>query len=173
MWKHIFFVCALCVLTSCEKAVLPDDEKTNKTEKTDTASTNKTNPADTTTQSGNGQNGTKPNTEYISVDSAIALPSGTRVEFLGYIVGSCTKSISNANFSVPTDYSQCILMADDVNETNPEHLIAVKLTDRTKPRNALNLKEHPDFLHHRVIITAYRVNYLHIAGVEKVDDYQF
>jgi hypothetical protein len=163
MWKHILIACALCALTSCEKAILPEEEKSKNTEKTDTINTN--NPSG---------GGTDEKTDYISVDSAIALPNNTYVKMKGYIVGSCSRSISNAIFTVPTDYSQSILMADRMTETSPDHLIAVKLTDRTNARRDLNLSDNKVNLHKRVIITAKRVSYLGIAGVEGVEnDYGF
>lgn len=161
MWKHILIACALCALTSCEKAILPEEEKSKNTEKTDTINTN------------NPSGGTDEKTDYISVDSAIALPNNTYVKMKGYIVGSCSRSINNAIFTVPTDYSQSILMADRMTETSPDHLIAVKLTDRTNARRDLNLLDNNVNLHKRVIITAMRVNYLGIAGVKGVDDYEF
>jgi hypothetical protein len=183
--RHILLLLfAVIAITSCEKAVLPDDgkEKNNtiehvvivdSTEKTPT-------PTDTTSHGeaasgdsvGHGDEGDGILENFISVDSAINLPNATSVVVKGYIVGSCSRSISNALFTVPTTYSQSVLVADKDGETNIGHVLAVCLTDRTVARKNLNLQDNPSNLHRLVIFDGTRVKYLGIPGVKGVNNYK-
>jgi hypothetical protein len=158
----ILFLMAFTVL-SCEKAVLPEENDNGGGGK------NSEDGTDTTI--------VKPPTgddaEYISVDSAIKLPNSTFIEVKGYIVGAATVSINYAVFTVPTDYTQSIIIADKPDEMNADHLLTVCLTDRSAARKDLNLHDNESNYHRLVILSGQRVSYLRIHGMNKLSDYQF
>ncbi len=155
----ILFLIMLTVL-SCEKAVLPETDD-NGGEKKKNEDTTIVKPS------------TVDDAEYISVDSAINLPNTTFIEVKGYIVGAATRSINYAVFTVPTEYTQSIIIADKPDEKNADHLLAVCLTDRSTARKELNLHDNPSNLHCSVILSGQRVGYLGIHGMNKLSDYQF
>lgn len=163
-----FFILFLMMLTvlSCEKAVLPEESDNggggkNSGEVTDTTIVKPSKPS------------TDDDAEYISVDSAIKLPNTTFIEVKGYIVGSATSSINYAVFTVPTDYTQSIIIADKPDEMNADHLLTVCLTDRSTARTDLNLHDNISNFHRSVILSGQRVTYLRIHGMNKLSDYQF
>ena len=155
----ILFLMMITVL-SCEKAVLPETDD-NGEEKKKNEDTTIVKPS------------TADDAEYISVDSAINLPNTTFIEVKGYIVGAATRSINYAVFTVPTEYTQSIIIADKPDEKNADHLLAVCLTDRSTARKELNLHDNPSNLHCSVILSGQRVGYLGIHGMNKLSDYQF
>jgi hypothetical protein len=156
------FILFLMMLTflSCEKAVLP--------EKSDNGGEKKNNEDTTIVKPSTGNDA-----EYISVDSAIKLPNTTFIEVKGYIVGAATKSINYAVFTVPTEYTQSLIIADKPDEKNADHLLSVCLTDRSTARTELNLHDNESNYHRSVILSGQRVSYLGIHGMNKLSDYQF
>lgn len=87
----------------------------------------------------------------------------------GYIVGACTKSISNAEFLPPFTYSQALLLADDSLEADPEKVMTVCLTTKAKARQALNLVDNPENFRKRIIIFGFQETYLKRPGIKKID----
>lgn len=111
-----------------------------------------TNPTDTT------QTGTVPTdtTEYISVAKALELPELSSAMIRGYIVGYISGTrLSQVRFDVPTEKANTnIVIADRRDETNLQFLMPVRLDAKSSFRTFLNLYEHPELLHRRVLIAA-------------------
>src|SRR5574344_169718 len=155
MIRKIIPIFIIALLFSCEKAINIDDDGSNKEEKT-TTSVNSANDIDP-----------------ISVDSAINTSYGTNAYVEGFIVGACSKSISNAEFKIPAQYSQSILIADKPNEQNTQHIIAVCLTDRSTIRKELNLVDNKSNMHKLIGILGTLSKYLGTHGLKEIQNYQF
>lgn len=95
------------------------------------------------------------------------------VHVVGYIVGACTKNISNADFKAPFSAPQAILIADDKGERNTDKLVSIELKSGSKNRSTFNLKDNPDNLGRRIIVFGYKANYLKIYGIKSPGSIDF
>ncbi len=92
--------------------------------------------------------------------------SGTYVR--GYIVASCTKSLKYAEFEPPFNNNQALLLADKKTERRPDHLMSIQLKSNTDIRKQLNLVDHPELLHRKILVYGYRSTYLGIYGMKDI-----
>lgn len=88
------------------------------------------------------------------------------VYVVGYIVGACTKNISNADFKAPFSDPQAILIADKKGERDTDKLVSIELKSGGKFRTTFNLKDNPDNLGRRIIVFGYKTTYLKIDGIK-------
>ena len=87
----------------------------------------------------------------------------------GYIVGACARSIENADFDAPFDWSSAILLADNPNERNVDRVISIELKSGSELRKTVNLDDHPEMKGRRLRIFGYRCTYLGIYGIKNVN----
>lgn len=78
-----------------------------------------------------------------SVDDFINNYFSGAIWVVGYIVGDCTQSKSNANLDAPFNQPQAILLADNPDERDLEKMMAVQLSS-TSRREKYSLKSHPE-----------------------------
>lgn len=166
----------IVLMSSCEKAVLPASEKDDPDKGTEVVVVDSTvnNPSknDSTDNKGSSDSVIIVEADYISVDSAITLPEGALIQVKGYVVGSCSKTIKNAAYTVPTDYSQSILVADKSSCMDAAHILAVCLTDRSAARKVLNLHDNPHNLHRLIFLSGMRTKYLNTNGMKELKAYK-
>ncbi len=176
MKKHtlsIFLI--LCVFvfvcSSCEKAYNKEEDKSEQTpEKGDSTPTDdKSTPAgDEGTPTGDdgtpaGDDSTPSTTEYLTIAEFIEGFEGKK-NIEGYIVGDCTKSMKNANFTPPFSQPQAILLADNIDERDKAKIIPVQLKSGYKVRTLLNLQDHPENLHKKLRFTGSYGTYMKVPG---------
>ncbi len=99
-------------------------------------------------------------TQFLEAD----LSSGS-VMVHGYIVGACSKRISNAQWTAPFTYNQAILLADDPQCTDDTKVMSVQLK-KGPIRNTFNLVDHPENLGRKVYVYGGKHSYLGIAGMK-------
>ena len=147
-------LCVLLVLpTSCEKSLLLEDESNEE-------GTN---------------NGGSETPEEISDTLTVAefrqIEPGSVVVVKGYIVGYLSStSFNGAVFGLPTETANTnFIMADLMDEINPDKCIAVKL-NAGEERDALNLLDHPDYLHEYVAVRGLSTTYFRRNGITEILD---
>lgn len=162
MKKHtlsLFLV--LCVFvfvsSSCEKAYNKEEDKSEQTPEKDQSTTTD----DDGTSS--GDDGTPSTTEYLTIAEFIEGFDGKK-NIEGYIVGDCTKSMKNANFTPPFSQPQAILLADNVDERDITKIIPVQLKSGSKVRTALNLQDNPENLHKKLRFNGSYSTYMKVPG---------
>ena len=106
--------------------------------------------------------------DIVSVKQFIEAQSLPLVKVKGYIVGDCTTSFSHADFEPPFSQPQAILLADDPNERAKENIIAIRLPSGSRFRTQLNLVDHKELWHKRVLIPGYRDTYLGMVGIKDI-----
>ncbi|MGN1354940.1 MAG: DUF6359 domain-containing protein [Alloprevotella sp.] len=139
--------------TSCEKSLLIDDESNE--EDTD-----------------NGKNETPEEVgDTLTVAELLQTEPGNVVVVKGYIVGYlASTSFSSAVFGLPTETANTnFIMADLMDETDPNRCIAVKLKAGDE-RDALNLLEHPEYLHEYVAVRGLCETYFRRNGITEILD---
>jgi hypothetical protein len=60
------------------------------------------------------------------------------------------------------------LLADDPNERAKENIIAIRLPSGSRFRTQLNLVDHKELWHKRVLIPGYRDTYLGMVGIKDI-----
>ena len=88
-----------------------------------------------------------------------------QVYVVGYIVGACTRNISNAQFTPPFTYSTAILLADKKGENNKGKVISIQLK-KGKIRDMFNLVEHPENYGRKAYFSGTKNVYLGIYGMK-------
>ncbi len=83
---------------------------------------------------------------------------------MGYAVGSTNRTMSNALFSVPTEWAQNILLSDDSLCTDVADCIAVQFSTQ-KMKDAFSLVSHPDMHTQPVVLHGTIGIYLNQPGV--------
>ena len=141
----------------------PDDDSDKNTEEGDIVDGNDPDKGDSEIGTG----------DVISVTDFInkSLSGGVWVE--EYIVGSCTRNISNADFTAPFSGASALLLADDPEETNTDNVIAIELKSGSNIRKAANLEDHPENKGKRLKVFGYRENYLGIIGIKNISSNMF
>lgn len=165
---------ALCVLClSCEKPY-QDDEDTPVSGITDGGKPS----GDGEGTGGNGGTGGGDTGGYntgdiVTVDEFLNNDIRVQVFVEGYIVGDCTKSISNAEFQPPFTYPQALLVASRADESSRDMVMTVSLKSGSKWRAALNLVDHPENHGRRVRVFGFREIYLGVPGIKAIDAFSF
>jgi len=111
--------------------------------------------------------------DVVSVQEFIDNDITCQVFVVGYIVGDCTKSISNAEFAPPFNFPQALLVADDANETSVDRVMSVQLKSGSKWRQSLNLVEHPELYRRKIRIFGFKEKYLGVPGIKSIDGLDF
>lgn len=156
-------IISIVLLAGCEKAVFDESEY-----KTDSDI-----PADK-----NVINEDTAKINYLTVAEAQEANVGEIICVRGYIVASCTRSMSNADFMAPFEGSTAIILADekvDLEEfqyATDANLFPVCLTDYKDVRAALNLEDNPELWNKQIFITGVKSRYLSLPGLKKVLQYQ-
>lgn len=150
---------------SCEKG--PEDELPTKTEipsYTEDEDDDDSEYEETDIVDGNKNN--NQTSSYMTVAQFLEadLSSGS-VMVHGYIVGACSKQISNAQWAAPFTYNQAILLADDPQCTDDTKVMSVQLK-KGPIRNTFNLVDHPENLGRKVYVYGGKHTYLGIAGMK-------
>jgi len=123
-----------------------------------------------------GDNG---DSEVLSVAQAQAATDETEICVVGYIVGSCTKSMKNTDFTAPFEGSTAIVLADEpvdtvnapLSPTDP-CLFPVCISTYKDTRASLNLEDNPTLWNQRIMIAGWKKNYLNRAGISQVWGYR-
>ena len=165
-WLLLLFVC-LFLATSCGKSIVEESEKDD-TEQPVTPPDDGGDDDDGSGGSDDGGSGGIQTEDIVSVKQFIEAQSLPLVKVKGYIVGDCTTSFSHADFEPPFSQPQAILLADDPNERAKENIIAIRLPSGSRFRTQLNLVDHKELWHKRVLIPGYRDTYLGMVGIKDI-----
>lgn len=112
----------------------------------------------------------------VGVETFIGTPIVNQVWLKGYIVGAATGANGKKRyrFESPFEYDTAILLADDPDTDDLEHVVSVCLTSCSKKiREALNLVDHPENKGKMLSVYGFREVYLGIPGIKKIDGYEF
>lgn len=163
----------LCLTFGCEKAIIDEDDDTNKKSDTEVNDTTKSGNKDDggTTDDGDSKGGNDNDKDKsgkeITVTDFLTKEYSYQVWVTGYIVGACASNISNAEFAPPFTWSSAMLLADNPNETSPDKVISIELKSGSKARKELNLVDNPDNWKKKIKIFGYQNTYLSIPGIKK------
>lgn len=91
---------------------------------------------------------------------------GVEVYVKGYIVGSCQRSIKNADFDAPFEGHTALLLADSKDERT--EVITIHLKTGTM-RNTLNLEDHPENQGKTLRVKGRQGTYLGTVGMSEED----
>lgn len=163
--KHIIFALFSLLLFSCEKAFTEDAEPEEKTEPKEEL------PDVGEADDDDGKDSIDYSRYVHTVREFINSSRTGQIWVEGYIVGACTKSITNADFTPPFDNVPAILLADDKNETDISQVITIKLHNQTI-RGKLNLKDNPSNKGRRLRVFGVRQTYLSVIGIKTIDAYE-
>lgn len=89
----------------------------------------------------------------------------------GYIVGTCTKNITNADFVPPFNNLPALLIADSKDTRDYSKIVCIKLNSTS--RKNFNLKDHPNYLHRQIYVFGYYAKYLGATGIVDISDMGF
>lgn len=171
--KHLcYLLMFMCLLSfgACEKAMLASDEQ----EETPTT------PSEEGGSTSGGESGGSEKEEtpeastnyYISGTQAYSVSDflsknfGKQIYVVAYIVGDCTQSISNANFTAPFSQYQAILLADDPTETDVNKVMSVQLSGKSR-QEKYSLQSHPENKGTKLIaVYGYQRTYLGVPGMK-------
>ncbi len=178
----------LAGLGACEKADLTEGEDSNDKpttsvvddtdtdgdqpdgDNTDTATSNEN---DSTSNDADHTEKVRDGTE-VTVAQFLRLDGHPMVYVRGYIVGSCQRSLSNADFEPPFEGHTAVLMADSAGEQNTDYMISVHLK-KGAMRDALNLEDHPENFGRKLRVWGTKFTYLGLPGFPEgyVEGYEF
>lgn len=97
---------------------------------------------------------------------------GNSVRVVGYIVGNYVGTQgSSVQFSAPFGSESNLILADDSDATASSRLFAVSLKNGSEMRLVLNLKEHPELLHRRLVVQGEIETYFGNAGMRSVEQW--
>lgn len=157
---YLLFGC----LYSCQKVELPVEDETGTTDKEPDISYDDEYP------------GYEDSSYYMSVAAAQELFAEEGDEkplciVRGYIVGYAKgNSIRNAVFAADSAVATNLLLADYVLETDYTKCLPVELKKGSDCRTLLNLQEHPDLLHAKIVVLGSLEKYFSVAGIKDVED---
>lgn len=188
--KRIFYLLMILVaflVMACEKSEFYDEEPEKQTETPSGGSgsanvndTTKTNDKDSVglddenepyeeTDITDGNETHEINTgDTVSVHDFIHAKRMPGVYVVGYIVGDCTQSYTKAELTPPFTMPQAILLADKKDETSMDEIISIQLPSKSNARNDLNLVDHPENYHKRLMLYGNRTIYLGITGIKQL-----
>lgn len=97
--------------------------------------------------------------------------------FKGYIVGYIFGTeMTDIHFTSTNALSSNIILAPSPYTTNPDSCVPICLTGTKKAhkeaRTAINLKDHPDYLHLEILVRGLVQKYMGVAGIKDVDGYE-
>lgn len=163
-----FLTLSFSVFTSCSKSEYYD-ETTPKEQNQDNGKGQSTsNGDDNDNNSGNKDNESK---DVLTVEEFINSQPSEGVYVEGYIIGDCTKAFKYAEFEPPFTHEQAVLIADNTDERNKDYIVAVQLPSGTK-RKDLNLVDHPEYLHRKVVLCGSWARYLYMDGLKNLYYYK-
>lgn len=147
---------------------------------------NTTENPETQTQTSGGDTGSDDNgddsdsgSDVLSVAQAQAATDETEIVVMGYIVGSCAKSMKNTDFTAPFEGSTAIVLADEpvdtanapLSPTDP-CLFPVCISTYKDTRESLNLEDNPGLWNKRIMVAGWKKNYLSRPGISQVWGYR-
>lgn len=100
----------------------------------------------------------------VSVDQFLHQTIDVEVYVRGYIVGSCQRTIKNADFEAPFEGHTALLLADRPGER--QNVIAIHLKQGTM-RSDLNLEDHPENQGKTLRVRGKQGTYLGVAGMNE------
>lgn len=100
----------------------------------------------------------------VGVDQFLHQTIGVEVYVRGYIVGSCQRSIKNADFEAPFEGHTALLLADRRDER--EKVVAIHLKTGAM-RSALNLEDHPENQGKALRVRGKQGSYLGTVGMNE------
>ena len=159
---YAFILCLLLLVANCQNVDLPTDDDTTQ-EQVDNSQTLIANAITVT--------------ELIDKYDADSLDGTSGETVVGYIVGTCKSSISNAFFTAETialaDVSSNMLIADDKDETSSDNCVPVELEYGSDFRADANLIDNPDNLSRRICLYGYAEKYFSVVGLKNIQYYQW
>lgn len=156
------------LLYSCEKPYSEEDTTPN----INTGGNNKPS-GDDNDPDGNTGTGEYSTGDVVTVKEFIEKEINCQVFVVGYIVGDCTKSISNANFEQPFTQPQALLIADDMNENSTDKVASIQLKSGSRWRSELNLEDNPKLHRRKVMVFGFKERYLGVPGIKSIDAFEF
>lgn len=156
------------LLCSCEKPYSEEDNVPD----INTGENNKPSGGDNT-PGGNSGTGKYSTGDVVTVQEFIDNEINCQVFVVGYIVGDCTKSISNAEFEPPFTQPQALLIADDMNEDNTDKVASIQLKSGSKWRQSLNLEDNPQLHRRKIMVFGFKERYLGVPGIKSIDAFEF
>ncbi len=157
VFKLLCVIIAAASLAACEKVSMLDSDS-------DTGGGSTESPTEVPS-SGNDTLVTEltPSTgSVVTVSQFLNTTITSEVYVQGYIVGSCQRSIKNADFEAPFEGHTAVLLADHKDEK--EEVIVIHLKTGTM-RNAINLEDHPENCGKRLKIKGTQDTYLGTTGM--------
>ena len=110
--------------------------------------------------------------DTLTVAEAQSATLDSAVVVKGYIVGYVPGTqLSSAYFNAPSAENTNILLADDVNETNPQNCLPVQLTKDSEARAFFNLTVHPERFHQYVVVKGTLAEYFKVRGVKSATSF--
>ncbi len=161
IFKFLCFVFAVLIFAACEKVDLTDTSGGQEDDDTEVSTDVPSGEVDTLVSELTPSSGS-----VFTVSQFINNTITGEIYVQGYIVGSCQRSIKNADFEAPFEGHTAILMADRVDEQ--EEVIAIHLKTGSV-RNALNLEDHPENCGKRLKIKGTQGTYLGTVGMSEDD----
>lgn len=149
-------------VSGCEKSEYYDEA---------TAKGQEQNAGKGTPSEGSGNDDDAPDSNILSVEDFINDEPTEGATVKGYIIGDCTKSFKYAEFEPPFTHEQALLIADTPDERDQDFILAIQLPGGKK-RKDLNLVDHPDHLHRKIIISGVWARYLYMAGMKEITYYK-
>ena len=160
-FKCFCFVFAILSFVACEKVDLSDGSSVQEEVDTEVSTDVPSGDVDTLVSELAPTSGS-----VFTVSQFINYTLTGEIYVKGYIVGSCQRSIKNADFEEPFEGHTAILLADRVDEQ--EEVIAVHPKTGTV-RTALNLEDHPENCGKTLKIKGTQGTYLGTAGMSEDD----
>lgn len=159
---YALILCLLLFVANCQNVDLPSDDDVTQEQVDDT----QTLTANAITVS-----------ELIDKYDADSLDGTNAETVVGYIVGTCKSSISNAFFTAETiaiaEVSSNMLIADDKDETLSDNCVPVELEYGSDFRADANLIDNPDNLSRRICLYGYAEKYFSVVGLKNIQYYQW
>lgn len=99
----------------------------------------------------------------VNVAQFLRIDGHPMVYVTGYIVGSCQRSLKNADFEPPFEGHTAVLLADTPGEQNTDYMIAVHLK-KGAMRDNLNLEDNPENFGRKIRVWGTKFTYLGLPG---------
>ena len=115
---------------------------------------------------GKGEGGSSEGVSAYSVSQLASLPSGQDISVVGYIVGYASGKSFRIGLPDAGGVSSNIVIADTPSPSEGASLAACQLVSGSKPREALNLVDHPDLWKHRVLLVGRVMKYFGYMGLK-------
>lgn len=110
----------------------------------------------------------------VTVAQFLRINGHPMVYVTGYIVGSCQRSLKNADFEPPFEGHTAVLLADTPGEQNTDYIIAVHLK-KGAMRDNLNLEDNPENFGRKIRVWGTKSTYLGLPGFPEgyIEGYEF